>query len=143
MRVIALIGPMGCGKSTIAEAMAAKLGWQVLSIDQETAEGGGWLSLIAKVRKLEAPAIVESVLLPPHYRAALYEHDTTIVKVECGERERRRRLKKRGETMKPPIVQRTLGHMKFDSTSLTPERIDRLVEMARTPSQRMLSYGRR
>lgn len=144
MRVIALIGAMGAGKSTIAEKMAAKLGdeWEVLSIDQERAEGGDWRTLVEKVKHLKHPAIIESVLLPPVYRAALREHDTTIIKVWCTERERRRRLSIRGEH-RVLKTERTLSHMKFDATVVTEQRIDRLVELARTRNQRRLIEGMR
>jgi hypothetical protein len=97
-RVAAIVGKAGVGKSRLVADLQQILGWDALSIDIERRDGGGWDTLTAKVARLTAPTLVESVMIPPRYRAILRRQDAVVVLITCEEIERVRRLASRGET---------------------------------------------
>lgn len=96
--VVAIVGAVASGKTTLANELHQLTGWQQLSIDTEREHDNDWPHLIARVQQLTEPAIIESVATPTAYRAALAHHTTTIVRCRCDEPERQRRLTQRGNT---------------------------------------------
>lgn len=128
MNVIALTGAVGVGKTEVGRTLAHNLpNWVLTRIDDHP----DWSALVDRVNHLRTNAIIESVLIPPRYRAALRRHNSALVVITCDEAERLRRLEMRGEG-------RPIGHLPpqavdiaFDNTP-TPLDEGRVQDLLRT-----------
>lgn len=100
--LIALLGPIASGKSTIAQAIVDRHPWRHVSIDRVRDAGGNWPDLIDQVETATSPLVVESVALLADYRAVLDARHALIVCVTCKEPTRAARLRARGERYRRP-----------------------------------------
>jgi ribose 1,5-bisphosphokinase PhnN len=133
LRAVAIIGQAGSGKTTLVDRLRGELlDWQVLGIDAEREAGGDWPTLIARVARLDRPAIIETVLGPTAYISALRQYDTLFVRVTCDEAIRQARLAERGWEKTEPIKVRFPRAYEVSGESISDEAVEWIITAVTT-----------
>lgn len=76
----------------------------MLAIDDFRRDHGSdaWDEMISALAAVDGPAIVESVLLPVQAQEIARDRHALVCQVVCPERERKKRVSRRGWTYSPP-----------------------------------------
>jgi hypothetical protein len=114
--IIAVVGEIATGKTTVATQLADTTGWRYFAIDDYRQARKTWTQLLDDLARHPGPAIVESVLVPPAYRYELIRSVATWLHVDCPESERRARLTARAEPMPTDLRHRYHAHFRVDGT---------------------------